>query len=267
MRAMFSNFRKDVLVLALIVLVLGVALIAIAHTLQVAIFFGSILLAQLLLPLIACVAAVSVIVQKNAINSLLSLMGLFIASAAMYLIAGAGYFALVFLLIGQGAVAILFLYAVILLPLRAVQSNESFLKHNSQVAALVTGIAGFVIMITELYSAFSDFFNQQVTSSVSSESLRHYVNEEANDIFAFASLYSDKTALFLLITAVLLSAMIGSIVLATSTVSKNLTGVNLIPMITLPVLNIDPNLICLDANSSETFFIDYPYVTLQLLPC
>lgn len=78
-----------------------------------------------LLILIASIAAISVIVQKNAINSLLSLMCVFVVIAIMYVTVGATYFALVFLLISQGAVAILFLYAVILLPLRAVREHHT----------------------------------------------------------------------------------------------------------------------------------------------
>lgn len=47
------------------------------------------------------------------------------------------------------------------------------------------------------------------------ERIRYYVNYEANDIMAFSSLYTKQTALFLLITVILLTAMIGAIILAT----------------------------------------------------
>lgn len=228
----FRDVNKDLLILIPVAVLGLVGLIAASHTLHLAIYFGGTFFSVLLLPLVACIAAINVIVQKNAINSLLSLMSVFITSAAIYLIAGAGYFALVFLLIGQGAVAILFLYAVILLPLRAVQSNETTLTHNSQVFAVIVGIAGFVYLITELHASFTHFLRSNLLAlkaleGTSSDALRRFVNEEANDILSFVSLYGDKTALFLLITGILLSAMIGAIVLATTAesplVSKSIT--------------------------------------------
>jgi hypothetical protein len=49
------------------------------------------------------------------------------------------------------------------------------------------------------------------------ENLERYVDYQAEDVFAFSSLYREESALFILITVLLLTSMLGAIVLATST--------------------------------------------------
>jgi len=51
----------------------------------------------------------------------------------------------------------------------------------------------------------------------SSAVLERYVTLEAEDALAFASLYQEESVLFIMITLILLTSMLGAIVLATST--------------------------------------------------
>ena len=53
-----------------------------------------------------------------------------------------------------------------------------------------------------------------------------YVQFVANDILAFVTLYSEASVLFFLITAILLTARLGSIILATSSAAPEITKQN-----------------------------------------
>lgn len=220
---LFSRHYKDLLFgLFVIFPVVILALISILHTVTITIYFGGPFLLQLVLPTIAAVLAVSLIVQKNAIYSLLSLMGVFLTTAGIYFSVGASYFALVFLLIGQGAVAILFLYAVILLPLSALQTSVERAKDGSQLAAIAVGLLALGHLLRSLGASFTSFFssNQSLLTRAeptSAEGLRYFVQTSTNDILAFTNLYTESSALFGLITLILLSALLGAIILATST--------------------------------------------------
>lgn len=123
----------DLLVVVLAAIVLSAVLPVLTSLVVGAIESIAYGLVHLVLPLTACILAVRISGQRHAIHSLLHLMGLFLVTATIYFVNGAEYFALVFSLIGQGAVAILFLYAVILLPLRAAQASYlELFKHESQ---------------------------------------------------------------------------------------------------------------------------------------
>jgi len=217
-----SRHTKDIFFgLFIVAPLLVVGLIALLHTVTLAIYYGGPFVLQLLLPVIAVVLSISLIVQKNAIHSLLCLMGVFLATAGIYFSIGASYFALVFLLIGQGAVAILFLYAVILLPLRALKNPVERLKDSKQVFAVTVGVAALAHLVIELSASFTQFFerNQVLLARIeptTSEVVRQYANVSANDILAFKSLYLENSALFMLITLILLAAMLGAIILATT---------------------------------------------------
>ena len=109
---------------------------------------------DLLLPVGACILAVQVILQAHAIHALLCLMGVFLCTTGRYFASGAEYFALVFVLIGQGAVSVLFLFSVILIPLRALRNNLESIKHVTQTIAISVGLFGFVILLYSLGKTF-----------------------------------------------------------------------------------------------------------------
>lgn len=206
---------------AVVVPLLFVGLVAMLHTLTVAITYGGPFMLRLFFPTVAVVLAISIITQRNAIHSLLSLMGVFLVTAGIYFSINASYFALVFILIGQGAVAILFLYAVILLPLRALQNAIKYYKDRKQVTEVTTGILGLFGLTFLLSFAFAVFFehNQGLLARIEStsvEAFRYFVGLSLNDVLAFVDLYTKGSSLFMLVTLILLSAMLGAIILATT---------------------------------------------------
>ena len=217
--------RKDIVFLLLGVLpALLIICVAVLHTLSVLIFFGGAAVFKLVLPLVIIALVISLIVQRQAMHSLLSLMGIFLSMAGVYFSQGAAYFGGVSLIVSQGAVSILFLYALILLPLRALLGSANNIKTASQLIAAVIGAIGFVHILNDLHKAFDLFFkrNELFMSSLektTSSALREAVLEQ-NDILAFNELFTTASALFILLTLILLSAMLGSIILATSTTEK-----------------------------------------------
>jgi len=70
------------------------------------------------LPTIALISAVSVIVVKQPVYSLLCLIVVFISAALLYILAGAEFLGFLFLIVYVGAIAILFLFVVMLLQLK-----------------------------------------------------------------------------------------------------------------------------------------------------
>lgn len=120
----------------------------------------------------------------------------------------------------------IFLHAVLFLPLRATLVKNSVISTPAQKGAVALGAIAFFYTLVALSTAFMQFFyrNDMILARLEPHSidrLRHFVNFELNDILIFLKLYGPESGLFILITLVLLTAMLGSIVLATSTVEES----------------------------------------------
>jgi NADH:ubiquinone oxidoreductase subunit 6 (subunit J) len=175
-------------------------------------------------PYLAFTLAYAVVVLRNPMQSLLSLIGLFLLAVIIYIANGAEFLGLVFLIVYVGAVAILFLFVIMLLNVKTLTSSDTLIQRPSQVLSLDAGIYwGFGVLSLSFHTFFLQFtfdtvLNEARASSVGA--LLYYVNYGAADVMAFATLYSDQVALFLLITIILLVAMLGAIVLATATLDE-----------------------------------------------
>jgi len=186
---------------------------------------GSIgLTARLLFSFIALLLAFAVINFPNPMHSLLALIGLFLQMVVVYIIEGAEFLGLVFLIVYVGAVAILFLFVIMLLNVKVLTSALAPVQRVIQAYAPTIGIALGLLLLTR--NSYSFVWQILIDSSLASrfastvDALIYYVNYGAADIMALATLYSDEVALFLLATAILLVAMIGAIVLATATLDE-----------------------------------------------
>lgn len=104
--------------------VLFVAVVALLHTLTL--FADSIGrgFTTIILPGSALIFAALVPLLKNPIHALLCLLGLFATTALIYLSRGAEYLALVFLIVYVGALAILFLFVIMLLNVKDIMSAQ-----------------------------------------------------------------------------------------------------------------------------------------------
>jgi len=178
----------------------------------------------LVVVLITLLLAVAVPALRNPMHSLLALIGVFLLAVLLYIVAGAEFLGLVFLIVYVGAVAILFLFVIMLLNVKALATTFTVIQRRSQVYALAAGVSCSLFLLALNVHAFTKYIVQDLalaTLKLSAvELVLYYVNYGAADVMAFATLYTDQAALFLLITLVLLIAMLGAIVLATATLDE-----------------------------------------------
>lgn len=130
------------LVLLLVAFVLTPIGIGLLHTSLCALALGSSIFASLVLPLAATLLGGFVTVHKNPVHSLLALIGVFVSTVLMFIFFGSEFLAYVFLIVYVGAVAILFLFVVMLLHVKSL-SVRDVLVRGAQYVAIVIG--GFLL--------------------------------------------------------------------------------------------------------------------------
>ncbi|MCK0195630.1 NADH-quinone oxidoreductase subunit J [Ancylobacter sp. 6x-1] len=152
---------------------------------------------------VAVASAFMVIASRNPVHSVLFLILTFVNAAGLFILIGAEYIAMLLVVVYVGAVAVLFLFVVMMLDVDFVELRQGFLQYLP-VGALV----GF-IFLAELVLAFSSWtFGAGVTGAVANA--RPAVS---NTVQIGRVLYTDYLYFFQAAGLVLLVAMIGAIVL------------------------------------------------------
>lgn len=161
-------------------------------------------------------------------HALLSLLGVFFTSVMFYLAAGIAFVGLVFLIVYVGAVAVLFLFVIMLLSVKSLTAQERLVRHATQGLAMV----GAVILFHQLHirvlnalgqSVTSDHLRDAVIESTTGDAIAFYVRYQASDINILTGLYTVHSPTFLVTTIILLSALMGAIILATVTTERSTT--------------------------------------------
>ncbi len=162
-------------------------------------------LAFYLFSLMAVVGALNVIFQRNPVHSVLWLIFTFFNAAALFVLLGAEFVAMILVVVYVGAVAVLFLFVVMMLDINIIMIREGFLKY------LPVGALIGVILLVELAVVFGGW-----TMAPQAEALRvlptnpdQLTNTEALG----RVMYTDYAYVFQAAGLVLLVAMIGAIVL------------------------------------------------------
>ena len=174
------------------------------------------------LPALTFILALGVVFLRQPVQNLLCLISVFFSVVALYLYAGAEYLAFLFLIVYVGAIAILFLFVIMLLHIKK-QSAVS----SPGIAGLLTPfgvvVAGTCIGVDDLLaSTLEKLIVENTAISYQTEpntisSLSWYVSNQFSDILLFSDiLYRANSFLFFLVSLLLLTAMLGAIVLATS---------------------------------------------------
>nr|WP_321986777.1 NADH-quinone oxidoreductase subunit J [uncultured Lichenicoccus sp.] len=150
------------------------------------------------------VSAVMVISARNPVHSVLFLIAAFFNAAGLFLIAGAEFLAMILVIAYVGAVAVLFLFVVMMLDV-----NFSQLREGLQRYAPVGFAVGLVLFVELVLSATAWRIAPDVRD------LPHArVPDAASNTDALGRLiYTDYVFLFQACGLVLLVAMIGAIVL------------------------------------------------------
>jgi NADH-quinone oxidoreductase subunit J len=172
----------------------------------------------LLLASLCFAGSLFVVTAANSIHSVLFLVLVFFSSASLFLFIKAEFLALIFLVVYVGAIAVLFLFVVMMLNVR---QNE---LEDRQMQYVSIGFLFSIIFLCELFYVFeSDFSMFQNVSSLypfgSSilGSLNHSWFQNIDSIGSIESLgfilYNSFFFAFIVSGCILLVAMIGAIVL------------------------------------------------------
>ncbi len=163
-------------------------------------------LAFYLFAFFAIVGALNVIFQRNPVHSVLWLIFTFFNAAALFVLLGAEFVAMILVVVYVGAVAVLFLFVVMMLDINVVVLREGYLKY------LPVGALIGLILLIELAVVFGGW-----TMAPQAEALRVIPTpnpgEVANTQALGQVLYTHYAYVFEASGLVLLVAMIGAIVL------------------------------------------------------
>lgn len=161
------------------------------------------------------------ILSQNSIHSVLFLVLSFVSSSSLLFLLECEYISLIFVIIYVGAIAVLFLFVVMMLDVKTVYSTKDFLKYFP-----FGSFVGIVFLIEILLSVPSIFeeFNPYNISFL----FNFYVDwfnklDYFNEIMSVGHiLYTDYLVQFLLAGNILLLATIGPVVLVlTKSVKTN----------------------------------------------
>ena len=157
--------------------------------------------------LIAIISAVMVTVSKNTVHSVFFLILDFISISCLFIMIGAEFLGMIMLIVYVGAVAVLFLFVVMMLNV-AQQKNQWFISEEDSghipVGLLISAIIFFeLIIVIGGWKYKPDLFelNNLITNEISNT---HSLGQV---------LYTDYIHIFQISGMILLVAMIGAIVL------------------------------------------------------
>lgn len=154
--------------------------------------------------LITVASAVMVISARNPVHSVLFLILSFFNAAALFVLIGAEFLAMVLVVVYVGAVAVLFMFVVMMLDINFVRLREGFL-HYLPVGALI----GLILLVELVLVAGTWVFDDGKLGSVNLA----ITNEISNTEAIGNVLYTDYFYLFQIAGVILLVAIIGAITL------------------------------------------------------
>jgi NADH-quinone oxidoreductase subunit J len=157
---------------------------------------------------VAIVSAIMVTVSKNTVHSVFFLILDFISISCLFIMIGAEFLGMIMLIVYVGAVAVLFLFVVMMLNV-AQQKNQWFSAKESS-KHIPVGLIISVIIFFELLIVIGGW--KYKPDLVSAMSLT--IDKETSNTHAIGYvLYTDYIHIFQLSGMILLVAMIGAIVL------------------------------------------------------
>ena len=155
---------------------------------------------------LAVASGVMVISARNPVHSVLFLILAFFNAAGLFLLAGAEFLAMILVIVYVGAVAVLFLFVVMMLDINVVELREGFLQY------LPTGAVVGIVLLVELMVMFGGWaFAPDVEALIQAPApaAEQITNTEALGRL----LYTTYAYLFQASGLLLLVAMVGTILL------------------------------------------------------
>ena len=154
---------------------------------------------------IAVISAIMVTVSKNTVHSVFFLILDFISISSLFIMIGAEFLGMIMLIVYVGAVAVLFLFVVMMLNV-AKQKNTWF-KSSTNSAHIPIGLLVSIIIFFEVIIVIGGWkYKPELSNKIA-------ISEITNTHSIGNVLYTDYIHLFQLSGMILLVAMIGAIVL------------------------------------------------------
>lgn len=166
---------------------------------------------------ITLISGVMVIQARNPVHSVLFLILVFFNAAGLLVLLGLDFFAMIFLVVYVGAIAVLFLFVVMMLNIKIAEINEKRLRYLP-----IGGVLGILFLFEVLLIVDNDLIpllfydNLQAISQIQNLNFVNWINnvETITNIQAVGNLaYTYYFYFFLMASIILLVAMIGAIVL------------------------------------------------------
>ena len=162
---------------------------------------------------VAVLSALMVISSKNSVHSVLFLILSFVNAAGLFVLLGAEFLAMILVVVYVGAVAVLFLFVVMMLDINFIKLREGFLQY------LPFGALLSIVLIAELGILFLTRNFTEI--SLVSYSKTPIISSTENTKLIGSILYTEYFYLFQLCGIILLVAMIGSIALTLRNKSRS----------------------------------------------
>ncbi len=153
---------------------------------------------------IAVASGVMVIAGRNPVHSVLFLILTFFSAGGLFVLLGAEFLAMTLVFVYVGAVAVLFLFVVMMLDIDFVELREGFQRYLP-IGALIGGV-----LFAELVLVFGYWL---LVPGITATSVAPMLPEMSNTQALGALLYTKYVYVFQAAGIVLLIAMIGAIVL------------------------------------------------------
>tara|TARA_B100000676_G_C18048189_1_gene829365 strand:- start:1550 stop:2164 length:615 start_codon:yes stop_codon:yes gene_type:complete len=151
-------------------------------------------------------AAVMVISSKNPVHSVLFLILAFFNSAGLFVLLGAEFLAMILVVVYVGAVAVLFMFVVMMLDINIAELKHGFLQYLP-----LGGVVGLILLLELILSLGGFIISSQSQSSIAAP--RPNINEVTNTEAIGNLIYTNYIYFFQAAGLILLVAMIGAIVL------------------------------------------------------
>jgi NADH:ubiquinone oxidoreductase subunit 6 (subunit J) len=171
-----------------------------------------------------CLCGVLLIISKDSIYALISLVLTILGSCLSLFFFGFEFLALLILLAYIGAITILFLFLIVMLELGQSYSSKVPNKQNKSISGSICTYSCYQATV------FSYYFNAKVSNTINNFSLEYlktttdfelaYPFIHIKDTDIFASLFTQKYYFIILVGLILLFGMVGSITLCVKTKTK-----------------------------------------------
>lgn len=158
---------------------------------------------------LALLSAAMVVGSKNPVHSVLFLILVFVNSTGLFLLLEVEFIAMIILMVYVGAVAVLFLFVVMMLNVRMSELRESLIRYLP-----VGGLIGFIFLI-QLFLILKNHLtkDKEPNLNLPNNDWIDVMNHQTNLKSIGEILYTHYSYFFLVSGMILLVAMIGAIVL------------------------------------------------------